>query len=88
MKIDLKPEQEQFVRSQIEKGKYETVEQLISEALKLLEERQLISDESRLEELRQKIAVGTEQIANGQITDGEEVFAALQNKIYRDFGAV
>ncbi|WP_339379189.1 hypothetical protein [aff. Roholtiella sp. LEGE 12411] len=34
-----------------------------------------------MEELRQKIAVGTEQIAKGQVTDGEVVFARFQEKI-------
>jgi antitoxin ParD1/3/4 len=52
--------------------------QVISAAFKLLEEKEL-----RLEELRQKIAIGTEQIARGQVTDGEIVFARLQEKIHR-----
>jgi antitoxin ParD1/3/4 len=86
MNIILKPEQEQFIQSEIKNGRYETVEQVISEALKLLEAYNLQRDEIRLEELRQKIAVGTEQIKNGQITDGEEVFARLQEKLRRDFG--
>jgi toxin ParE1/3/4 len=59
-------------------------EQVISEALKLLEEVNQQRDEIRLEELRQKIAVGTEQIQKGQTTDGEEVFARLQEKLRRD----
>ena len=86
MNIILKPEQEQFIQAEIKNGRYETVEQVISEALKLLEEYNRQRDEIRLEELRQKIAVGTEQIKNGQITDGEEVFARLQEKLRRDFG--
>ncbi len=51
-------------------------DEVISEAFRLLEER-----EHRLEELRQKIAVGTEQIARGQVTDGEIVFSRIQEKI-------
>ncbi len=86
MNIILKPEQEQFIQSEIKNGRYETVEQVISEALKLLEEYNRQRDEIRLEELRQKIAVGTEQIKKGRVTDGEEVFARLQEKLRRDFG--
>jgi antitoxin ParD1/3/4 len=37
--------------------------------------------ELQLEELRKKIAIGTEQIAKGQVTDGEIVFSRLQAKI-------
>ncbi len=78
MNIQLKSEQEQFIRSQIDRGEYKTAEDVISEAFKLLEARA-----HKIEELRQKIAVGTQEIANGQITDGEVVFEKLQAKIAR-----
>jgi antitoxin ParD1/3/4 len=74
--IQLKSEQEQFIRSQIDRGEYQTAEDVISEAFKLLEARV-----HKIEELRQKIAVGTQEIANGQMTDGEVVFERLQAKI-------
>lgn len=86
MNITLKAQQEEFIQAEIKKGRYQTAEQVISEALKLLEESNRQRDEIRLEELRQKIAVGTEQIKKGQTTDGEEVFARLQEKLRRDFG--
>ncbi|NJK73393.1 MAG: type II toxin-antitoxin system ParD family antitoxin [Microcoleus sp. SU_5_6] len=81
MNITLTPEQEKYVRSQLEGGKYNSVEQLISKALELLEEHNPASQQKRLEELRRKIASGSEQIARGQVTDGEAVFARLQEKI-------
>jgi antitoxin ParD1/3/4 len=74
--IQLKLEQEQFIRSQIDRGEYQTAEDVISEAFKLLEARA-----NKIEELRQKIAVGTQEIANWQMTDGEVVFERLQAKI-------
>ncbi|GEM_PF-6828143 len=43
-------------------------------------------NQQKLEELRQKIAIGTEQIAQGKITDGELVFKALQDKLKHDYG--
>jgi antitoxin ParD1/3/4 len=76
MNIVLKPEYEEFIRSQIQSGKYGSVEELIGEAILLLKQR-----EQRIEELRQKIEVGTAQIAEGQVTDGELVFARLQENI-------
>lgn len=39
MNITLQLEQEQFVQSQLATGKYKTVEQVITKALRLLEER-------------------------------------------------
>jgi antitoxin ParD1/3/4 len=73
MNITLRYEQEQFIQAQIKKGRYQTAEQVISEALKVLEELNRQRDEICLEELRQKIGVGTEQIKTGQVTDGEEL---------------
>jgi antitoxin ParD1/3/4 len=76
MNITLSPEQQAFVQSQLTTGQYNNVEALISEALKLLANRQ-----QKLAELRQQIAIGTEQIRNGQVNDGEEVFDRLQTKL-------
>jgi antitoxin ParD1/3/4 len=76
MNITLSPEQQAFVQSQLTTGQYDNVEALISEALTLLANRQ-----QKLAELRQQIAIGTEQIHNGQVNDGEEVFDRLQSKL-------
>ncbi|NEU80114.1 type II toxin-antitoxin system ParD family antitoxin [Nostoc sp. UIC 10630] len=76
MYIQIKPELEQFIQAQLASGRFTNADDVINEAFKLLQER-----EQRLEELRQRIAVGTEQIAKGQVTDGEVVFARLQEKI-------
>ncbi|MEH2030727.1 MAG: type II toxin-antitoxin system ParD family antitoxin [Nostoc sp.] len=76
MYIQIKPELEQFIQAQIASGRFTNADDVINEAFKLLQER-----EQRLEELRQKISVGTEQISKGQVTDGEVVFARLQEKI-------
>ncbi|WP_299484454.1 type II toxin-antitoxin system ParD family antitoxin [Acaryochloris sp. IP29b_bin.137] len=76
MNVDLKPEQEQFVQQQLEKGRFSTVDELIGTALSLLSEQ-----EQRLEALRQQIAVGTEQIQQGKVVDGEATFGRLQAKI-------
>ncbi|MEH2224110.1 type II toxin-antitoxin system ParD family antitoxin [Nostoc sp.] len=76
MYIQIKPELEQFIQAQLASGRFTNADDVINEAFKLLQER-----EQRLEELRQDISVGTEQIAKGQVTDGEVVFARLQEKI-------
>jgi antitoxin ParD1/3/4 len=78
MNIQLKPEQEKFIQDKIASGEYSNANDVITEAFRLLEIR-----ERKLKELQAKIAVGTEQIVNGQLTDGEQVFARLQEKINR-----
>ncbi len=81
MNVTLTPEQENYVRSQLQGGNYDSVQELISEALQLLEERNRRLKQQRLAALRQKIASGTDQIARAKVTDGEVVFARLQEKI-------
>jgi antitoxin ParD1/3/4 len=81
MNVTLTPEQENYVRSQLQGGNYDSVQELISEALQLLEEKTRLLKQKRLAELRQKIASGSEQIDRGQVTDGEVVFTRLQEKI-------
>ena len=78
MQIQLSSEQEKFIQEKITSGEYINADEIISEALKLLEIR-----ENRIKELKAQIAIGTEQIAQGKVTDGEVVFARLQEKINR-----
>lgn len=76
MNITLNPDQAIFVQNQLEAGQYLNIDALISDAIKLLADRH-----QRLAELREKVAIGTEQIRNGQVTDGELVFDRLQKKL-------
>ncbi len=81
MNIQLKPEQEKFIQEKIASGVYSNANDVISKAFELLEAR-----EKKLKELRDKIVIGTEQIANKQLTDGEIIFDKLQEKIKRIAG--
>lgn len=76
MNVDLKPEQEQFVQQQLDKGRFSTIDELIGTALSLLSEQ-----EQSLETLRQQISIGTEQIQQGKVVDGEATFDRFQAKI-------
>ncbi|MBW4628100.1 MAG: type II toxin-antitoxin system ParD family antitoxin [Brasilonema octagenarum HA4186-MV1] len=46
MNIFLNPEQEEFIKTQIEKGKYTNALEVISAAFKVLEEKELQPDNS------------------------------------------
>jgi antitoxin ParD1/3/4 len=76
MNISLRPEYEEFIQSQIQTKKYNTIEEVIEKAILLFKQK-----EQDIEELQEKIKVGTAQIAEGQVTDGELVFANLQQNI-------
>ena len=86
MNITLSPEQEKFIQSQIARGNYQDDEQVIKEALTILEIINQENDQKRLEELREKIALGLEDVKQGNVTDGELVFERLQERLRSDFG--
>ncbi|MDJ0578482.1 type II toxin-antitoxin system ParD family antitoxin [Crocosphaera sp.] len=81
MNITLSPEQEKFIQSQIARGNYQDVEQVIKEALTILEIINQQNDQKRLEELKQKIALGLEDVKQGNVRDGELVFERLQERL-------
>ena len=80
MNISLTPEQEQFIQEKLNSGKYETADELISEAFRLLEERDK-HYEKWVEETRKKVAVGIAQLDRGEGIDGEDVFKELLEEI-------
>ncbi len=82
MNITLSREQEQFIQSQIARGKYTNIQQVIDSALKLLE-KQDRNYEQWLDETRQKVKVGLEQLESGDKVDGEIVIAQLEAKFKR-----
>jgi antitoxin ParD1/3/4 len=61
MNVSLTPELEALVRRQVETGQYSGPDQVLREALQLLEER------DRQRRLRAALAVGDEQYARGEV---------------------
>jgi len=82
MNVSLTLELEEFVKNKVNSGKYNSVSEVIGEALRLLDERDR-SQEQRLAELKAKIREGIEASERGEVVDGEEVFAELEEDIRR-----
>jgi antitoxin ParD1/3/4 len=80
--IPLTPELEQLVKDKVNSGRYHSVSEVMGEALRLLDERDRIR-EQRLAELKAKIQVGIEASERGEVVDGEEVFAEIEEDIRR-----
>ncbi|MDY6901051.1 MAG: type II toxin-antitoxin system ParD family antitoxin [Cyanobacteriota bacterium] len=80
MNIRLKPEDEQFIQAQIARGTYDNPEEVISKALKLLEECDK-DYQKWVEETRQKVEVAVEQLDRGEGIDGEVVVERLREKL-------
>ncbi|MEG4851998.1 MULTISPECIES: type II toxin-antitoxin system ParD family antitoxin [unclassified Microcoleus] len=80
MNVSLTPELEKFVRQKVNTGRYLSASEVIREALRLLEERDM-QRQMRIEKLRREVAVGIEQSNRGETFDGEEVVAELLEEI-------
>jgi antitoxin ParD1/3/4 len=80
MNIFLKPEHEQFIQAQIQSGKYASADEVISAAFQLLQEQ-----EQRytrwVEETRQKVEIGLEQVDRGEVLDATVVIGQLQERL-------
>ncbi|WP_428308684.1 type II toxin-antitoxin system ParD family antitoxin [Lacipirellula sp.] len=79
MEISISPEFQQFIEGQLALGAYATPSEVVGDALRLLqlhdrEREMLVSD------LRQKVAVGLEQIDRGETVAAHDVFEELRRR--------
>jgi antitoxin ParD1/3/4 len=82
MNITLNNEQVELIQAKINSGKYQTIEQVINEALQLLEQRDR-EDQKWVQETRKKVDEAIEELRRGEGIDGELVIAQLQEKLQR-----
>jgi antitoxin ParD1/3/4 len=69
--IALTPHFDRFVESKVESGRYQSASEVVRDALRLLEQRDLT-------EVRQSIEVGWQQSERGEMVDGPSVFAEIR----------
>jgi antitoxin ParD1/3/4 len=69
MNIALSPEQEQFIQSQIDRGRFKSADEAVSQAFKLLEDRER-EYQNWIEETRQKVDVAIAELDRGEGVDG------------------
>ena len=79
MNISLTPQLEKLVSDKVASGRYNSVSEVVSKALRLLQKRDEIR-EVRLHELRSKIAEGLDALARGDWVGGDEFFQRLQQR--------
>jgi antitoxin ParD1/3/4 len=79
MNIALKPEQEQFIKSQIDRGRFKSADDAVLQAFKLLEEK-YEDYESWIEDTRQKVDVAVAELDRGEGIELDLVIDRLQQK--------
>jgi antitoxin ParD1/3/4 len=82
MTITLTAEQEKFIAQQLANGKYQSAGDVVSRSLRMLQDQEEFI-RSNAKELREKIAVGLDQIRRGEIVDGREAIQKIREKLQR-----
>ncbi|MCT7971654.1 ribbon-helix-helix domain-containing protein [Laspinema olomoucense] len=79
MTISLNPEQEQFIKQKLNSGKYATVDEILTEAFRLLGERDRQYDDW-VKTTQAKLETGLAQLDKGEGIDGKVVMTQLREK--------
>jgi antitoxin ParD1/3/4 len=82
MNIQLKPEQEKIIQTQIQSGKYNSAEEIVDVAFRLFDKLQSEYAEW-IEETRQKVDVAVAELDRGEGLDGETVIAEILDRFKR-----
>jgi antitoxin ParD1/3/4 len=80
MTVTLTAEQEKFITEQLAGGHYRYAADIIAQSLGLLRTQEEFI-RSNVAELREKIAVGMEQIRRGEAVDGRTAIRNLRGKL-------
>ncbi len=76
LNIHLTKELEQLVQNKVQSGRYKSASEVVREALRLMEERDL-----RKEEIRKLVAQSLQSQRQGKLVDGEAVFDRLEAEL-------
>jgi antitoxin ParD1/3/4 len=79
MNIALKPEQEQFIQSQIDRGRFKSADEAVVQAFRLLEEQER-DYENWIEDTRQKVEIAVAELDRGEGVDLDIAIERLQQK--------
>ncbi len=80
IKITLKQEQETFIQEKLNSGEYNNIDEIINEALLLLQQKDK-NYQQWIKETQDKLNIGIAQLDAGQGIDSEIVINRLKNKI-------
>ena len=80
MTVTLTAEQEQFITEQLKDGHYRSAADVVAQRMGMLRAQEEFI-RANTAELREKIAIGLEQIKRGEVVDGRKVIQNLRKKL-------
>jgi antitoxin ParD1/3/4 len=79
MEISINERNQEWLKQQVDSGKYPSADAVLEEARRVLEERdQALAEE--LADIHEKVRIGTAQADAGQLIPADEVFAELRRR--------
>jgi putative addiction module CopG family antidote len=79
MKIHLRPELEELIKQDVQRGPYQSVDEFIERAVSLLHEQEIWLAEHGTE-IREKIEQGYAAAQRGELIDSDEVRSIIQER--------
>ena len=79
MKIHLRPELEELIKQDVQRGPYQTVDEFVEHAVSLLHEQETWLAEHRTE-IAAKIEQGYAAAQRGELIDSDQVRATLEKR--------
>jgi antitoxin ParD1/3/4 len=79
MKIHLRPELEELIKQDVQRGPYQSVDEFIERAVSLLHEREIWLAEHGTE-IREKIEQGYAAAQRGELIDSDKVRSIIQER--------
>jgi antitoxin ParD1/3/4 len=79
MTIHLKPELEALIQADVERGPYQSADEFVAEAVRLLHAQEQLLADNRAD-IGAKIEQGFAQAERGETVDGEEAFRELRQR--------
>jgi len=79
MKIHLRPELEEMIKRDVERGAYQSADEFVEHAISLLHQQESWLDEHGAE-LRKKIEQGYAAAQRGELLDSEQVRTDMEEK--------
>ena len=80
MEITLSPEVEEFIHTQVARGRYTSASEVIMAGMKLFADLERIY-KGHFEELRQEVIRGVDAANKGELVESDVVFQALHQKL-------